>query len=63
MSELKPCPFCGGEAAVGSGLSNDEEYYFVNCADCLAATNHLICECAPKTKKEAAGKWNQRHDR
>lgn len=62
MSELLPCPFCGGEASIGEGsLSlNGDRYYFVNCADCLASTNILIPESAPYTKQMATKYWNRR---
>jgi Lar family restriction alleviation protein len=62
MSELKPCPFCGGEASIGkSSLSSSgDNYYFVNCTECLSATNHLVPESAPYTEKMAIEAWNTR---
>lgn len=54
--ELLPCPFCGGDAAMGTG----ETYAFVNCVECLAATNHLMnCDT---TRDEAIAAWNTRAD-
>jgi hypothetical protein len=37
MSELKPCPFCGGEANYGYSPDGN----FVCCVDCAASTNVL----------------------
>ena len=47
MSELKRCPFCGGEAS----LCN---YYFVQCKKCGISTLTFI------TKEEAIKAWNTR---
>lgn len=48
--DLKPCPFCGGEAVVhtlGTG-------YIVECLECDVST---VCE---NTKAEAISAWNRR---
>lgn len=52
--ELKPCPFCGGEAAIGATLKGE----FVNCVECLASTNVLLQDAT--TKAEAVAAWNRR---
>lgn len=52
MSELKPCPFCGGEASVrASGASGK---YWIACKACLAKTGQ--CD----TMQTAAKAWNRR---
>ena len=55
MEELKPCPFCGGEAKV-FGNYDDSEYH-ANC------TNNE-CGCCwvnyYETKEEAIEAWNRR---
>ena len=56
MSDLLPCPFCGGIAAFGAGSDS----VFVNCTECLASTNILIQDIGPETQAEAATAWNTR---
>lgn len=59
MSELKPCPFCGGEASKvwipyigGGGYGN-----VIECDDCWAKTGYYA------TEAEAIAAWNARAER
>ena len=61
MTELKPCPFCGGEAVVveeylseEADASADEITYFVSCGLCASRTDNYA------TKKRAIEAWNNR---
>ena len=56
MTELKKCPFCGGEATLVGAVYNDQHYNYVICSndDCNANTGR--CD----TKDEAIAKWNTR---
>lgn len=56
MTELKPCPFCGGEATLVEDIFNDRLYNYVICSndDCDANTGR--CD----TEDEAITKWNNR---
>jgi hypothetical protein len=62
MSELKPCPFCGGEAKMKDDVSGKEDRvsWKAACtkhtASCPGAfTNLWYC-----TPEDAAAKWNTR---
>lgn len=50
MSELKPCPFCGGEAWLVMGSCG----YMVECGAC-----HIF-GAIRGTKEEAIEAWNRR---
>ena len=61
MTELKPCPFCGGKALLG--FSKDEhlnERHFVICE------NVIKCGCLTQycnSKDKAIEKWNRRAEK
>jgi len=70
MSELKPCPFCGGEASPDGVVNYDKKHtayfedgtrimksYYVNCVCCGASTKGLV---GSQTKQGAIDKWNTR---
>lgn len=56
MSELKPCPFCSGEADYmrTQASSNSEVFYYVFCKSCHARTGIYA---HPKIAK---AQWNRR---
>ena len=54
MSELKPCPFCGGEAEPNVLNTRREKYYSIWCKKCDAGITHY------HTEEEALKFWNQR---
>lgn len=51
-NELKPCPFCGGEAFL-----YDRLHPYVECSDCVAAT------AFHETIGQAIESWNTRAER
>lgn len=57
MSDLLPCPFCGGEARVWQDPSHSKAF-FIGCddgeTDCFGATQWA------KTEPEAIAAWNHR---
>ena len=55
MPELKPCPFCGGEAELSKSSGGD---WIVGCTNGKC----LMCPWSFgfKTKKEAIESWNTR---
>lgn len=56
-TELKPCPFCGGEVDIENISTEDEQYYMVSCKKCGAA----ICfGDKSETQVGAIEAWNKR---
>ena len=59
MRELKPCPFCGGEAEIFSwyikGIAN-RLHYNVRCKDCGCTRRSREY----RTTKKAIEAWNRR---
>ena len=56
MSELKKCPFCGGEADIESDISDyGEMRFYVYCKKCIAEGGWGFSE------KEAIELWNKRY--
>lgn len=53
VDELKPCPFCGGKAQIGS---EPNKHYFVNCRKCYARCQSFML------KSIAILEWNRRHE-
>lgn len=60
MSELKPCPFCGGEAK--AMLDKCSGVYFIGCSNdkCLGFS---AIGWSYETKYEAISAWNTRAER
>lgn len=61
MSELKPCPFCGGEPQRSSNVAYDNqadfEWFEVKCSNCT-------CSVGPyETTGAAIEAWNARWER
>lgn len=54
MSELKPCPFCGGEAYIQGG-ENEDCPWFIDCNKCQCEIEYFSV-----TKQQAIDAWNER---
>jgi len=55
MSELKPCPFCGGEAEERITAKNTADpKYMIACKECGCKTPTTVCSPTHKVK------WNTR---
>lgn len=57
--ELLPCPFCGGDAKLGSAEEAGENAYVISCIGCLASSpvRFAIKEPVDQLLREA---WNKR---
>lgn len=56
-TELKPCPFCGGEADIGKyGEDVGITFYFICCTCGAELDRHTV------TEKAAIEAWNRRAD-
>lgn len=54
MTDIKPCPKCGGEAELFSNRTLGTWGYFVGCLDCFEKTG--MCD----TAEEAIASWNEK---
>lgn len=65
MSELKPCPFCGGEAILCKSFSPDGNYLYdtvhVMCTSCHCRTKDFMTSIHyDNVYKVAIDAWNMR---
>ena len=62
MSELKPCPFCGGEAEMFSRrCAEDAMEAWIQCSSCFSVTGSTQqYEDAFAPREQAIAAWNQR---
>jgi Lar family restriction alleviation protein len=58
--ELKPCPFCGGEAETAYAI-NDYNRWGAYCKGCGASVEAADWKGAPDTEKAAIAAWNRRY--
>lgn len=58
MADLKPCPFCGGQAELRASQSGDKIYIVATCLDwdCLGHQMNSREEPAAKARE----RWNRR---
>ena len=60
MTELRKCPFCGGEAILKENEYDDyyiKRYYTVHCTECSGSVGNTN-SCL--TREEAIEAWNKR---
>ena len=63
MAELKPCPFCGGEAnQVAKFMPDNTNYYYIMCSKCKASSNMFFSYVGYEGLDEAISAWNRRVD-
>jgi len=60
--ELKPCPFCGGKAAVKQ-FANPKNFYLIECSTCKCRTDGYQSKIDNKDEENIqinADVWNRR---
>ena len=56
MTELKPCPFCGGKAIFCGGSLQDSRRVYIACE------KNCVEQCHIRNRKEAIEAWNKRYE-
>ena len=59
MEELKPCPFCGGQAKLKHYKLRNNDWWYVACEGCNIVLDPLFFNVG-QTKEEVIEKWNRR---
>ena len=63
MTELKPCPFCGGEADYTDNYNGNGTGHCVYCTDCGCGTAILTGATPPEEMKARVyANWNKRFE-
>ena len=58
--ELKPCPFCGGEAVYEEMMVRKGYECNVHCNSCLASMHSITFDWQFEATEEAITAWNKR---
>lgn len=62
MTELKPCPFCGGEARLHHGANGINQTSFVMCDRCRVRNEGTEISTLYSSDEKAIDAWNRRAD-
>ena len=60
MNELKPCPFCGGEAEIFEDYEIITKYVTVRCSKCFAKIQNVTASIYFCAEDKAIEMWNTR---
>jgi len=63
MTELKPCPFCGGDAELKEkeyATAGHKKWAYVRCKVCEATSNYFSENLAYCANEKAIEAWNRR---
>lgn len=60
MSELKPCPFCGGEGELSSGKYDGKDTSYVMCKKCMCRGEFFFVSPKYASEIKAVQAWNRR---
>lgn len=59
-TQLKPCPFCGGEAYLSYNIA--DKLWSVSCKECLSSDERKHLKAGDCTKEQMVEHWNTRHE-
>ena len=59
MAELKPCPFCGGEAVLSHNYTGNGHSY-IECTNCKIHSPWFAREFDSSSDQNAINYWNRR---
>ena len=62
MNELKPCPFCGGEALVEEFPARKGFEASISCCNCPTSMVSITYDTQEEATKSIAEAWNRRAD-
>jgi len=61
MSELKPCPFCGGKPHIHHRIDSfDDKVYYIQCTKCKLVFNNYWGTYEAYDIKNEIKNWNKR---
>lgn len=60
MSELKPCPFCGGKAMIEQAKVRKGYETYIVCCGCLVDMPTITYDTQEEADKKAIKAWNRR---
>lgn len=58
--ELKPCPFCGGQAVMGTTYRNGFFTCTIECDKCYIRTQDITSDILELARQDAIEAWNRR---
>lgn len=63
--ELKPCPFCGGNAYFYQIVDEESDDFGGQCVVCTScnASSHLAFACGDSVKGKLTESWNTRQEK
>lgn len=60
MTNLKRCPFCGGEAKVAHDVTIVYTWSYISCTKCKARTTYFLMSTEYSSDQRAIEAWNRR---
>ena len=61
MADLKPCPFCGGEALFEPYKARKGYEASIQCTQCLCGMSTITYDTEEEAEKAVTDAWNRRY--